>query len=104
MKNYKKVKKNFFKNEERIISKITEILAAITLDENGNEGLISSINLESFPPIEKPLIAINKNEKNNIMEIAKMISNKHGIVIKICKFIQCDILTEFKPEKNVKMN
>lgn len=104
MKSYKKVKENVYKAPENFQGKVKEFFLAVAVDEDGTEGVVAQLDLGRFPPVEKPLMGATQKDKESIIEAAQNGADQAGIVIRLLRFTNCEVIKEFRPTKNEKMN
>ena len=94
-KQYTKIKENVYTAKENFVSKIDEFFLAISVDENGNEGVVAQVDLTSFHLCEKPLMGASKSDKEAILEAADKLSKQHEVKIKVLRFTHVETIAEF---------
>lgn len=95
---YKKVKDGVYTAEKNFVPQAKEFFLAVAVSNEGNEGVIAKIDLGRFPPVEKPLMGATEEDRKAIFESAKEAAKQSGLVVRILKYTQCEVIETFYPD------
>jgi hypothetical protein len=96
---YKKVKNNVYIAKDNFVKKATEFYLAVSVDMNGNEGVVAMIDLNRYPHVEKPLMGVSIEDKEAILKAAENASHEAAVKIRVLKYTRCEVIAEFLPKK-----
>lgn len=97
MKTYKQVKENVYTADENFVKRAKEFYVAVAVNADGHEGVVAHIDLQRFPPVEKPLMGATIADRDSIIELARKASKEAQIKIRVLKYTACEVIEEFVP-------
>lgn len=97
MSDYKQVAPNVWQAKDNYVKKATEFYIAVSVDENGNGGLIALLDMDRFPLVEKPLIGATQADREAIIKEAKEAAAHSKRKVKVLKFTSVEVICEFLP-------
>jgi hypothetical protein len=95
MNNFRKLRDNLYIADKNMLEKVKEFYLAVYVSDDGKEGVLSEIDFNLFPAIEKVAMGASVADRDYILKYCEKISKEKNIKINVLKFSNCEIIKKY---------